>query len=55
MKCVAVRGSTVVAAGSDGEVRVTDVSAAGEGAEGKVLAEAATGARITSCAVAALQ
>ncbi len=61
VKCIAVRGSTIVSAGSDGEVRVTELAAAVNGGESaassepQVAAQAATGARITSCAIAAVQ
>jgi hypothetical protein len=59
VKCVAVRGSTIVAAGSDGEVRVSELTAAAreegcsETLEPRLAAQASTGARITSCAIAA--
>jgi WD40 repeat protein len=59
VKCVAVRGSCVVAAGSDGEVRVTDLSAAAtaggplQDRQPRLSALAVTGARITSCALGA--
>ena len=61
VKCVAVRGCTVVAGGSDGDVRVTELAAAvsgggsSKGVQLQLVAEATTGARITSCAIAALQ
>ena len=59
VKCVAARGSTVVSAGSDGDLRVTELTAAASGrgvstgAGPRIVAQAATGARITSCAIAA--
>jgi hypothetical protein len=58
VKCIAARGSTIVAAGSDGEVRVMDLTAAVGAARDeppRLAAVATTGARITSCAIAALR
>ncbi len=51
----------MVAGGSDGDVRVTELAAAvsgggsSKGVQLQLVAEATTGARITSCAIAALQ
>lgn len=52
VKCIAARGSCIVSAGSDGEVRVTDISVASP-APPRLVAVATTGARVTSCAIAA--
>ena len=51
----------MVAGGSDGDVRVTELAAAvsgggcSKGVQLQLVAEVTTGARITSCAIAALQ